>query len=42
MKELLRKLLETPNKIIEIIDKDKYLVEYVEINDDLDLLKLNL
>ena len=42
MKELLQRLLETPNKSMEIKDKDKYFVEYAEVNDDMDLLKLNL
>ena len=40
MKEILNKLLESSNKSIEI--KDKFFVEYVELVNDLDLIKLNL
>ena len=40
MKEILNELLGSPNKSIEI--KVKFFVEYVELIDDLDLIKLNL
>ena len=40
MKDTLNKLLDSPNKRMKI--NDKFLVGYVELEDDLDLIKLNL
>lgn len=40
MKELLIKLLENPQKILEV--NDIFLVENVELKNDLDLIELNL
>ena len=40
MKDTLNKLLDSLNKRMKI--NDKFLVGYVELEDDLDLIKLNL
>ena len=40
MKELLLNVLESPNKTVEL--NDKFFVEHVEIDDDLDLIIVNL